>query len=94
MLLLQVNQTLSFRSDGYKADTKDVLAPNPCVAGQLGPTAEPSSCKVQLKATGALLQIETMHVHLRVLFWCAASRHMLRNNLPAGNAVTSCKDDD
>jgi hypothetical protein len=62
LLLLQVNQTLPFRSDGYKADTKDVLAPNPCVAGQLGPTAESSSCKVELKATGALWNCACMHM--------------------------------
>lgn len=48
----KVNQTLPFRSDGHKANSTDLMSPNACVAGQLGATAEPSSCKVELKATG------------------------------------------
>lgn len=61
LLLLQVNQTLPFRSDGHKANSTDLMSPNACVAGQLGATAEPSSCKVELKATGETAGKFMMH---------------------------------
>eukprot|EP00879_Flechtneria_rotunda_P031612 GHRR01034549.1.p1 GENE.GHRR01034549.1~~GHRR01034549.1.p1 ORF type:complete len:321 (+),score=110.97 GHRR01034549.1:649-1611(+) len=44
----EVNKTLP---SGNVTAAKDVLSPNACVAGQLGPTAEPSTCSV--KAAGS-----------------------------------------
>lgn len=57
LLLLQVNQTLPYRpaDKPVVAAAKDLLSPSPCVAGQLGPTAEPSVCNITGKqATGDL----------------------------------------
>ncbi|KAF8065871.1 L-ascorbate oxidase [Scenedesmus sp. PABB004] len=48
----QENETLPFRTDGYKAAAKDLLTPNGCVAGQLGPTAEQPACSVGYKPAG------------------------------------------
>lgn len=46
-VLLQVNMSLPNRSDGYIAAAKDVMTPNGCVAGQLDPTAEPTTCVIK-----------------------------------------------
>lgn len=44
----KVNESLPLRPADKPATAaaKDLLAPNACVAGQLGPTAEPSSCAI------------------------------------------------
>jgi L-ascorbate oxidase len=47
----QVNQSLPNRSDGYIAAAKDLMTPNGCVAGALGPTAEPTACAIKEKST-------------------------------------------
>lgn len=43
----QVGQPLPNRGDGYVAAAKDLMTPNGCVAGQLGPTAEPTACAIK-----------------------------------------------
>eukprot|EP00878_Enallax_costatus_P033800 GHUV01037365.1.p1 GENE.GHUV01037365.1~~GHUV01037365.1.p1 ORF type:complete len:432 (+),score=88.08 GHUV01037365.1:181-1476(+) len=43
----QANMTLPNRSDGYVAAAKDLMTPNGCVAGQLGATAEPTTCVIK-----------------------------------------------
>lgn len=56
LLPLQVNKTLPYRPADKPATAaaKDLLAPNACVAGQLGPTAEPAGCDVTGAAAGCV----------------------------------------
>jgi hypothetical protein len=95
LLLLQVNQTLPFRGDGYKADTKDLMSPNACVAGQLGATAEPSSCKVELKASGEIVGMRTpccgSHAMCSTIKTLGSLKRALCLNLGVGRTqLTAC----
>ncbi|KAF6252743.1 Cupredoxin [Scenedesmus sp. NREL 46B-D3] len=41
----KVNETLPFRSDGYKAETKDLMTPNPALPGSWGQLLSPAAAR-------------------------------------------------
>jgi hypothetical protein len=79
--MLQVNKTLPYRSADKPVNTaaKDVLAPNACVAGQLGPTAEPAACDVTgaAAAMGALALDQQVCRHWEYLGTCMLTKAVL-----------------
>lgn len=77
LLLLppQVNKTLPYRPSDKPVTTaaKDVLAPNACVAGQLGPTAEQPACDIE----GAQLLAPLLSCSLKGPVFCSSSMQVL-----------------